>query len=283
MSLETIQNGLTFVNRTHYILANGLHFEYVIQGKAGNPYLLCLHSLATSWAVWDGQIDELSRSFRVIRLNLRGHGRSEGSAPPYSIELLVNDVIAILDELKVEKTHIMGLSIGGMIAMGIAIHHPSRVDRLIVADARAETHPEFIAVWDNSIALLKSTGMEAVVDLSLGRWFSQSFQESCPNVVEKFREIASATSSDGFIGCARAVQDLGYISQIGVITAQTFFIVGEEDRAATPTAMRLMSDQVAGSEFTVIPGAAHLTSIESPNIFTALVMNFLENPTLQLQ
>lgn len=265
------------MNKTHYILANGLHFEYEIQGKVESPNLLCLHSLGTSWAVWDGQVAELSQHFRIIRLNLRGHGRSEGSPPPYSLKLLVEDVIAILDQLNVRKTHVMGISIGGMIAMGIAIHHSSRVDRLIVADARAQMQPEFSAIWDKSIALLESAGMESVINLSLERWFSQSFRESCPAVIEKFRDIGIGTSTDGFIGCARAVQQLDYIDQIELIKAQTLFIVGEEDQASTPEMMRLMSHRVSGSELTVIPGAAHLTSIESPNIFATLAMNFLSS------
>lgn len=267
------------LNKTNFILANGIHIEYDIRGKVGAQYILCLHSLGTSWVVWNGQLDLLYEKYQVIRFNLRGHGKSEYTAAPYSLELLVDDAIALLDELGIEHSHVMGLSIGGMIALGMAIHHPTRVNRLIVADARAHTEPQFSAIWDNAIELLKSSGMNPVIELSLERWFSARFRESCPEIVRQIHEIAVLTPPEGFIGCARAVQKVNYLNDLDQILAPTLFIVGQEDRAATPEIMRHMANQVKGAEFAIIPGAAHLTPIESPNIFTTLVVNFLNQKT----
>ena len=213
---------------------NGIRVRSNTVGPDSEPLLLCLHSLATDLQVWDGQMEALSQHFRVLRLDMRGHGGSEATFPPYSLELLVSDAIAALDALDIEHAHVMGLSIGAMIALGMAIEHPSRVDRLIVADARADAPQPYVDMWDAAIRTIQGSGIGPVIDQSVERWFTPAFRTREPAAVERVRTTALGTSIDGYVGCARAVQQVAYLSSLHRITSPTLFIVGEKDPVASP-------------------------------------------------
>ena len=258
-----------------HIDVNDIRLQYDLAGPEHAPWLVCLHSLATDASVWDGQVGPLSSRFRVLRLDMRGHGGSESSPPPYTLDLLVSDVVAVLDAMHIERCHVMGLSIGAMLALGLALGHPDRIDHVVVANARADAPPPYVAMWDAAIASIPDGGMGPVIETSLERWFSPAFRQSHPGTVARARDRALQTSVDGFIGCARAVQGVAYLPLIEHISAPTLFITGENDPAASPATMSDMAARVAGAELKVIPGAAHLTSIEAPDDFLALVGEFL--------
>src|SRR3954454_4181041 len=186
------------------LTVNGVRVRYSIEGPDGAPWLLCLHSLATDSSVWTGQLDRLTEGFRVVCFNLRGHGGSEATPPPYSLDLLVADAVGVLDALQIDRAHVMGLSIGAMITLGMGIEHPSRVQQLIVASGRADAPEAYVDMWDNAIATIGESGLEPVVDQLLQRWFTPAFRESESTIVERLRAVALGTSIDGFVGCARA-------------------------------------------------------------------------------
>lgn len=260
-----------------HIDVNGIRVHYELSGPDDAPWLVCLHSLATDIGVWDGQVAALSAHHRVLRLDMRGHGGSQSSPPPYTLDLLVSDVVAVLDALGIERCDVMGLSIGAMLALGLAIDHPDRVDRVVVADARADAPAPYVAIWDAAIASIPAGGLEPVIESSLDRWFSPAFREQHPDTVARVRSTALQTSIDGFVGCARAVQGVAYLPRLDRITAPTLFITGENDPAASPATMSDMASRVRGAQLQIIPGAAHLTSIESPDEFLALVDRFLDS------
>jgi 3-oxoadipate enol-lactonase len=255
--------------------ANGISVHYEIAGSPEAPWLVCIHSLATDLSVFDAQVDAFARTHRVLRLDLRGHGGTSSTPPPYTIELLVADVVAVMDVLEIERADIVGLSIGAILGLGLAIDHAGRVDRLVVSDARSDAPEPYVAMWDTTIARANSEGIEAVVDGSMERWFTAPFRERKPPALERLRARAVQTSLDGFIGCARAVQGLAYLPRLHEITAPTLFLVGSDDPAAPPAVMEDMAGRVAGSRFVVLPEAGHLTSVEQPEAYTAAVTTFL--------
>lgn len=261
--------------RTMHIDVNSIRVHYELSGPDGAPWLVCLHSLATDLGVWEGQAGALSAGHRVLRLDMRGHGGSESSPAPYTLDLLVSDVVAVLDGLGIDRCDVMGLSIGAMLALGLAIDHPHRVDRVIVANARADAPAPYAAIWDAAIASIHEGGLQLVIEAAVERWFSTAFRKNQPGTVARWRARALQTSVDGFVGCARAVQGVTYLSRLDRITAPTVFITGENDLAAPPAAMSDMASRVAGAQFHIIPGAAHLTSIEAPDEFLALAAAFL--------
>src|SRR5690606_29428215 len=139
----------------------------------GRP-VVCLHSLATDLHVWDAQLAALESEFRVVRIDLRGHGSSTPTPPPYSLEQLGADVVAVLDALDIERAAVMGVSIGAILAIGLALDHPHRVERIVVADCRADAPEPYVAMWDGAIAKVHEHGLAPVIDDSVARWFSAS-------------------------------------------------------------------------------------------------------------
>ncbi|HEV7887060.1 MAG TPA: alpha/beta fold hydrolase [Acidimicrobiales bacterium] len=254
-------------------VACAIHLNFTVEGPAApnGPWLLCLHSLATDLTIWDAVAPALAKSHRVLRADLRGHGRSPSPPPPYALDDLVQDVVDLLDRVDVGRVSVLGLSVGGMVALGLALDHAGRVDKLIVADARADAPPAYRALWDAAIDRLSTNGLEAVVDASLQRWFRLADEDARAVV----RETALATPEAGFVGTARAVQGVDYLDRLHAITAPTLFITGEHDPAAPPDTMADMARRVPGARLHVIPGAAHLTPVEDPEAFTAAVTAFL--------
>ena len=262
----------------HVTTGNGLHVNYEVSGPAGAPVVLCLHSLATDLGVWDAQVPALAERFRVVRPDLRGHGGTVSSEPPYTLELLRDDAIDLLDALAIERCTVVGLSIGGILALGLAIDAPDRVERAVIADCRADAPAPYVAIWDDAIATIAEHGLAPVIESSAQRWFSESFRAAHPDVVAATCDRAMKTSVNGYVGCARAVQGLAYLPRLGEIGIDTLFIVGESDPAASPEVMRDMASRVNGSELVVIPGAGHLTSVEAPDAFTEALLRFLDRP-----
>lgn len=258
------------------IAANGIDVNCEIGGPDGAPVVLCLHSLATDLSVWDELLPELESRFRVVRADLRGHGGTTATPPPYDLQLLVDDARALLDALVVARASVVGLSIGAIIALGLALDAPHRLDRIVVADCRADAPPAYVSLWDGVIETATTVGLEPVIDSSLERWFAASFRASGAPVIDEVRTRALRTPVDGLVGVARAVQGLAYLDRLGEISVPALFVVGEEDPAAPPQVMRDMADRVPGAELVVLPGAGHLTPVEVPDAFRAAVVPFLE-------
>lgn len=252
-----------------------MHCE--IDGPDSGRPLLCLHSLATDMTVWDAQVPAFTATgFRVVRVDLRGHGGTTATPPPYTLDLLVADAVAVLDALDIGRCSVLGLSLGGMIAMGLALDHPERVDKLVVADARADAPPPYVALWDGIIERAHAEGMAAVVDASIQRWFTPAFVEQRPPALERLRAAATRTTIEGLEGCGRALQQLAYLPRLHAITAPTLFVTGEHDGPAPPEVMQEMAAAVpTAGELVVIPHAGHLSAVEQPEAFTAAVTAFL--------
>ncbi len=149
-----------------------------VDGDDGKPWLLLSNSLATDLSMWDDQIPLLTRTHRVVRYDTRGHGASDAPEGPYDFATLVEDMVAVLDAVGAARADVIGLSLGGMTAMGLALAHPSRVSRLVVCCARADAPEPFRASWDDRVALVQEKGTEALVDGTLARWFTPAVAPS---------------------------------------------------------------------------------------------------------
>jgi len=172
----------------------------------------------------------------------------------------------------------MGVSLGGMVALGLGIHHPERVASLIVCDARADAPPAFAAPWDDRIATAKEHGTAALAESTAERWFGPDFLRREPVISREVWEMIGATSVDGFVACARALQALDYLGRVGRITAPTQWIVGAND-GPLPDAMRHLQSLVPGSALEVITGAGHLPNIDQAAAFNEVVARRLRSLT----
>jgi 3-oxoadipate enol-lactonase len=259
------------------VKANGISINYQVDGPEGAPWLILSNSLATNLAMWEHQARELGGSFRVLRYDQRGHGETEAPAGRYPFDLLIADAVALMDALSIKKAHFGGLSMGGATALGLAEQHPDRLDRVIVCDTPCQSTPTSSQQWEERILVAQKDGMEALVEPTVGRWFPPDVLKANPPYVDRIRQMVRSTPVNGFIGCAAALANHDFRSQVATVTRPVLFMVGEKD-GTTPAAMRQMHETLSGSTFVQLPGAGHISNLDQPESFTRAVRDFLAAP-----
>lgn len=256
------------------VAANGTEFRVLVDGSDDKPWLTCLHSLATRAELWDDQIEELTKAFRVLRMDARGHGGSDPAEGPYSFDQLARDVVAIWDQLGIEKSAVLGLSMGGMTAFGLALDHSSRVTRIVAADCRSDAPEFFRNMWTDRQRVLAEKGMESIAEITLPTWLTAETRQTRPDQVERVRSMILKTSHAGYLGATEALRTLNYKHRLADIRCPTCLVVGEAD-GPHPTEMRSMAESIPGVRFAEIPAAAHLANVENPEAFNRAVCSFL--------
>ena len=254
-------------------LVNGARIAYRIDGPAGAPVVMLSNSLMSSHRMWDAQIDALLAQYRVLRYDTRGHGASETTPGPYSIEQLADDAAALIDHCGAAPVHFVGLSMGGMIGQQLAVRHPGKIVSLSLCDTASEMPP--LSMWADRIATTRAQGTAGLVDGTIQRWFVSTFTAREPKIIAGVREMILSTGAEGYIACASAVRDMSQTHLLSQIQAPTQVIVGREDPACTLAASEVLHRGIAGSTLHVIDDAAHLANIEKPAEFTALLLDFI--------
>jgi 3-oxoadipate enol-lactonase len=249
--------------------------RHEVSGPAGAPTLVLTGSLGTSSAMWDPQAGPLGERFRLVRYDVRGHGRSPVPPGPYEISDLGEDLIALLDRLEIERALLCGLSIGGMIGMWTAAHAPERVERLAVICTSAHLGPA-AAAYAERAATVRSQGVEAVADAVLERWFTPGFRQANPGFVARMREMLVATPREGYAGCCEALAAMDLRADLDKIRAPTLVLAGEDDLATPPEHGRAIAEGVSGAQLSVVSQAAHLASVERAEVVTSLLLRFLD-------
>ncbi len=243
-------------------------------GRADGPVVVLSHSLLSDHRMWDDAITALGDKYRLLRYDTRGHGGSGATEPPYSTSMLAEDVVGLLDALRLDTVHFMGLSMGGMIGQRLGAEHPTRVHSLVLANTTGAAGPK--AVWDERLAQARHHGLGALVEPTLQRWFTAPYLARKPVVIETIRAAMLATSLDGYVGCGSAVRDLDHAALLGRIAAPTLVISGEHDAGTTPDAGRALAAAIPHARFELIRDASHLSAVEQPQVFYGLVRSFLD-------
>ena len=247
-----------------------------IHGDPSAPAVFMTHSILSSNMMWEQQAALLAaKGYRVIRADTRGHGNSQAGTAPYTMSDLVADTVAALDALKIERTHYIGLSLGGMSGLGLGIAHANRLLSLCICDARADAPPAVAAPWDERIAIALKDGCAALAQPTIERWFGKAFLEANPAIAQRFRDTASKTAVDGFVGSARAIQGMDYVAQLSGISTRTTLIVGAND-GPLPQVMKDMQALIPGAALEVIPGSGHLPNVDNPQAFNAAMLRHFE-------
>ena len=248
--------------------------HFTDSGGPGEAVLL-VHAIGCDHRMWDSLTAALAPYFRVVRMDVRGHGKSEVTPRPYSLDQLADDARDVMDSLGIDKAHWVGLSMGGMIGQAFALRHPKRLARLVLANTTSSYGPEGPAMWEARAKAVSDGGMAAIKDIVMGRYFSEEFRARNPSVVETVGNRFLATSPQGYIGCCDAIRALDFSSRLGGIDAPTLVIAGEKD-LGTPVAMsQAIARAIPRAKLAVIPGAAHLSAVENPEAFARLVRDFL--------
>ncbi len=246
--------------------------HHVVEGPPDAPAVVLSNSLGTSLGMWDAQASALRRRFRVVRYDHRGHGASPVPRGPYGIADLGSDLVKLLDHLEIERAHICGLSLGGMVAMWVAINAPGRVDRLVLCCTSAKLGPP--ERWAKRAALVRRRGTEAVADAVVGRWFTPGFARRRPDEVARLREMLVATPSRGYAACCGAIERLDLEPDLPAIRAETLVVVADADPSIPPEHGRRIAGAVPRARLEALPGA-HLVNVERPREVTALLVGHL--------
>jgi 3-oxoadipate enol-lactonase len=258
------------------VTVNGINLACQVDGPDDGPVLVLGHTLATSRAMWRGQIPHFAKRYRTISFDMRGHGESVAPDYPYSLEMLSEDVIGILDSLGVERPAIfLGISIGAMIGQALALRHADRLRALVLCSAVSRMLPDARAMWDQRIEAIRKDGIKGQVQPTLERWLSQEFRARDPETTKWVADMIRATSVAGMIGCARAIQKLDYTDQLERITLPTLIIAGEKDPGAPVAAAQVIHNGIKGSRLEVIPNVLHQAPIEAADRFNRIVGEFL--------
>lgn len=253
-----------------HVRVDGVSIHYTIEGDG--PWLTMSHSLACNLQMWDEEARRLSRRYRVLRFDTRGHGRSDAPPGPYSLGMLAADVRALLAHLGVRRTHFVGLSMGGMIGLTLALEAPDLLESLILCD----TSSNFSLDVEARTRAVESEGLEAMVVPTLERFLSASFRNRNPEVAEKVAAMIRSTPVAGYLGCCRAISTMALTTRLGGIRRPTLVVVGENDVVTPPSMARDIRDGIGGSELVVVPDAAHLANLEQPDVFHDALSRFLD-------
>lgn len=236
----------------------------------GTPLLL-LNSVGCDLSLWDGVMPHL-KSFRVLRMDMRGHGGSDAPAGDYALDDLAADALCVLDAAGADKAAICGLSLGGMVAMSLALRAPERISALVLACTSAAMDPES---WNARAATVRDKGMGAIAETVMTRFFSEEFHRDHPDAVDDIRAKFLKVDPSGYAGCCAAIRDMALLDRIGEIATPTLTIAGEED-IATPLqghADRIV-ERIRDAEVTMLP-CGHLAPVEVAEAFATSLKSFL--------
>ncbi|MEM9344080.1 MAG: 3-oxoadipate enol-lactonase [Pseudomonadota bacterium] len=258
--------------------ANSLTFHTKIDGPDDAPWIVLSNSLGSNLSMWDGQIPLLTRKYRVLRYDHRGHGQTEVPPGPYTWDQLTSDVIALMDAHGIEQADWLGLSMGGMTGTGLAVHHGHRFGRMVLADFRADAPPEYQSMWDQRIATITEQGLSAIADGILDMWLNPAWRAANPSRLAALRETLTGTNPDGYIGCCLAIRTLDYLKDAHTITNPVLCLTGADDPTAAPATVRAIADTIPGAQYAELPGARHISNIDSEDAFNATIAAFLNIP-----
>jgi 3-oxoadipate enol-lactonase len=253
--------------------ANGIDIHYEISGSG--PWLTLSHSLCCDASMWAPQMAELERRFTVLRFDTRGHGGSEAPAGAYTFDQLTDDVLGLLDALKIGRTHFCGLSMGGMIGQHLALKAPGRIDRLVLADTTSRMPAEAQPLWAERIRVATGQGMEPLVQPTLERWFTAPWRAAHPEVMAQIGGLIRATPVAGYVGCTQAIAGIDVTDRLHEVKAPTLVIVGDQDVGTPPAMSEAIAAAIPGARLEIIPGASHLSNIEQADAFNRLLLDFL--------
>lgn len=255
---------------------NGITTHYDLEGLAHAPVIMCCHSLATDLHMWWPQLEAFIGEFQVLRYDVRGHGASDAPDGPYSLDQLAEDARALLDGLGIDRVHWVGISMGGMIGQAFALKYPQRLHSLSICDSMARFPADAREAWEERLQLARTEGLGALVEPTLDRWFSPGFATANADIIARIEQMIRHTPVAGYLGCSHAIMQLDLLGRLGAIRTPSLVLVGEQDPGTPVAAARAIHQAIPGSRLRVIPGARHLTSIETADEFNEAVLDLVQ-------
>jgi 3-oxoadipate enol-lactonase len=252
--------------------ADGCLINVSVEGRQSGPTLMLSNSLGTNLNMWEPQMKALTQVFRVIRYDRRGHGKSQVPPGPYSMERFGRDVLAILDDLNIDKVHWCGLSMGGMVGQWLGANAPERMGKIVLANTAC--HYPDPSNWLNRIKLVRDGGMAAIADPVMAVWLTADFREREPQITANLKAMLQASPVEGYVACCEALSTLDQREMLANIKSPTLVIAGRHDMATPIAAGELIRSKIPGASLTILD-AAHISNVEQSHAFTDAVVGFL--------
>jgi len=247
--------------------------HYRIEGDDDGAPIVFANSLGTDLRLWDQVIPYLPAGLRILRFDTRGHGLSSCPEGDYSMDDLILDTMRLLEALEFRDCLFVGLSIGGIIAQGLAASHPHLLRAMVISNTAARIGtPE---MWQQRIDALRAGGIEALADSVMERWFARSFRAQRPLELAAWRNMLTRTPLAGYIGCCAAIADTDFSAGSARLSLPTLAIAGSEDGSTPPDVVRATAALIQGSRYELIDNAGHLPCVEQPVEFARILNDFI--------
>lgn len=248
------------------------------RGAQDAACVVLMGSLASDLTSWELQVGALvDAGFRAVTFDYRGHGRSTVASPPFSLELFENDLHAVLAAFEVRRPHLLGLSLGGMVALSAAANSGGDYSSIVIASTRADMPEPLASAWVERARGVRQHGVETIADGTLERWFTEDFRRNHPEIVARVRSMIVQTDRAAYADCIEIVRTIDLMDRLHELRLPALYVTGEQDTASPPALMREMQRRTPGARFATIPSAAHLPNMEQPEAFNRLVIEFLKS------
>ena len=255
---------------------DGRKIYFDLAGPQNAPTVCFTHSLNSDGGMWVEQmVPLLAAGYRVLRLDMRGHGGSAPVEGDYTMDQLAGDVKGALDVLDISKVHYIGLSIGGMIGQGFALANPGYLASLCLCDTQPSTPPGSAGTWEERKAVVRKSGLAALADATMTRWFTDEFKQVNAARWREIRDTISGTTPAGSAGCMSAIQNFDYLDRLSTLKMPTLVICGDEDEGTPPDHNKLIASKIPGGRYEGIAKARHLPNVERPEQFNRIMMQWL--------
>lgn len=254
---------------------NGVVLHFEDRGADNRPAVVFSNSLGTDFRIWNGVAEQLDDGFRIIRYDKRGHGLSEATLPPCRMTDHVGDLAALLDHLEVSNASIVGLSVGGMIAQGLAALRPDLAAALVLCDTAHKIGPA--EMWNERISAIGSGGIASLTDAIMERWFTPGYRSPDNPDFTGYVAMLTRTSVDGYVGTCAAIRDCDLTESTRALAVPALCIVGDQDGSTPPELVRSTAELIEGARFEIVEGAGHLPCVEQPERTADLIRDFLES------
>ncbi|HYC47626.1 MAG TPA: alpha/beta fold hydrolase [Burkholderiales bacterium] len=251
---------------------------YDLVGPDDAPVVCITHSLASDGGSWTDQLPGLlAAGFRVLRLDMRGHGGSDPVPGNYTMRALADDIAAVLEGLSIRRCHYIGLSIGGMIGQAFALAHPERLLSAMWCDTLPCSPSAAASVWRERMAVVKNANsLEPIADGTMDRWFTEAFKGRRPGRWKQIRDTVAATSPVGYLGCCEAILDFDFVSQLPGVRLPVLVLCGDSDPGTPPAENRRIASLVPGARYEEIGDARHFPNVERPEAFNRIMLDWLD-------
>jgi 3-oxoadipate enol-lactonase len=257
---------------------SGRRLYYDLAGPENGPVVCITHSLSSDGGSWAEQVPALLQAgFRVLRLDMRGHGGSDPVAGNYTMEALASDVATVLDALAIRRVHYIGLSIGGMIGQAFAIGHSAKLISAMWCDTLPASPSGAAAMWEERMSTVRrANSLEPLADGTVERWFTDAFKARNPGRWKQIRDTVAATTPTGFLGCSAAIMNFDFTAKLPSLRIPILVVCGADDPGTPASENRRLAGLVPGGRYEEIQGMRHFPNVEAPDAFNRIMLGWLD-------